>query len=67
MVALTTKMGAKRIKDAADKVLVVPQASTLLQPVLDVVPLQFLAYWVAKRLGCDIDHPRNLAKSVTVE
>ena len=67
LVALTTKMGAKRIKDAADKVLVVPQASTLLQPVLDVVPLQFLAYWVAKRLGCDIDHPRNLAKSVTVE
>ena len=53
--------------DVADQVFIVPQTNELLQPVLDVVPLQFLAYWIAKRLGCDIDQPRNLAKSVTVE
>jgi len=67
VVAITTKDGVKSAKEVADKVLVVPQSNELLQPVLNVVPLQFLAYWIAKRLGCDIDHPRNLAKSVTVE
>ena len=67
VVAVTTKAGAKLAADVADQVFIVPQTNELLQPVLDVVPLQFLAYWVAKRLGCDIDQPRNLAKSVTVE
>ncbi len=67
VVAITTKNGAKQAKDVSDKVIVVPETDALLQPVLNVVPLQFLAYWIAKRLGCDIDQPRNLAKSVTVE
>ncbi len=67
VVAVTTKAGAKLAADVADQVFIVPQTNELLQPVLDVVPLQFLAYWIAKRLGCDIDQPRNLAKSVTVE
>ena len=67
VVAITTKAGAKLAADVADQVFIVPQTNELLQPVLDVVPLQFLAYWIAKRLGCDIDQPRNLAKSVTVE
>ena len=67
VVAITTQGGEKQAKDVADKVFIVPQASELLQPILNVVPLQFLAYWIAKRLGCDIDQPRNLAKSVTVE
>ena len=67
VVAVTTPDGEKQAKDVADKVLLVPQASEFLQPALNVVPLQFLAYWIAKRLGCDIDQPRNLAKSVTVE
>ena len=67
VVAITTKNGEKQAKDVADKVFIVPQTSELLQPILNVVPLQFLAYWIAKRLGCDIDQPRNLAKSVTVE
>lgn len=67
VVAVTTKAGAKLAADVADQVFLVPQTNELLQPVLDVVPLQFLAYWIAKRLGCDIDQPRNLAKSVTVE
>lgn len=67
VVAVSTKAGAKLAADVADQVFIVPQTNELLQPVLDVVPLQFLAYWIAKRLGCDIDQPRNLAKSVTVE
>lgn len=67
VIAITTKGGEKQAKDVADKVFLVPQTSELLQPILNIVPLQFLAYWIAKRLGCDIDQPRNLAKSVTVE
>lgn len=67
VVAITTKGGEKQAQNVADKVFVVPQTNELLQPILNVVPLQFLAYWIAKRLGCDIDQPRNLAKSVTVE
>jgi glutamine---fructose-6-phosphate transaminase (isomerizing) len=50
-----------------DHVLYVPHTSELLLPVLDVIPLQLLAYHIAVRRGCDVDQPRNLAKSVTVE
>lgn len=67
VVAITTPDAAAKAKGVADKVFLVPQVSEFLQPVLNVVPMQFLAYWIAKRLGCDIDQPRNLAKSVTVE
>ena len=67
VVAITTQGGEKEAKSVSDQVLLVPQVNDYLQPVLNVVPLQFLAYWIAKRLGCDIDQPRNLAKSVTVE
>ena len=45
----------------------VPSAPPLLQPILTVIPLQLLAYHIAVRRGCDVDQPRNLAKSVTVE
>ena len=45
----------------------IPDAPEVVQPLLTVVPLQLLAYHVALRRGCDIDKPRNLAKSVTVE
>jgi glucosamine--fructose-6-phosphate aminotransferase (isomerizing) len=51
----------------ADLVLPVPRVHRLLQPVVTVVPLQMLAYHVAVALGNDVDQPRNLAKSVTVE
>jgi glucosamine--fructose-6-phosphate aminotransferase (isomerizing) len=51
----------------ADHVLYVPKAPTLLAPVLSVIPLQLLAYHIAVRRGTDVDQPRNLAKSVTVE
>jgi len=51
----------------ADYVLRVPATHPLLTPVLSVLPLQLLAYHMAVRRGCDVDQPRNLAKSVTVE
>ena len=57
----------EQIKQLVDYVLCVPSTSELLLPVLDVVPLQLLAYHIAVRRGCDVDQPRNLAKSVTVE
>jgi glucosamine--fructose-6-phosphate aminotransferase (isomerizing) len=51
----------------ADHVIHVPQTVPCLQPILSVIPLQLLAYHVAVMRGCDVDQPRNLAKSVTVE
>ncbi|MGI8641914.1 MAG: glutamine--fructose-6-phosphate transaminase (isomerizing) [Pyrinomonadaceae bacterium] len=51
----------------SDFVIEVPEASDLLAPILSIVPLQLLAYHIAVRRGCDVDQPRNLAKSVTVE
>ena len=59
--------GDETIGQLVDHVLYVPAAPELLLPVLDVVPLQLLAYHIAVRRGCDVDQPRNLAKSVTVE
>jgi glucosamine--fructose-6-phosphate aminotransferase (isomerizing) len=58
---------AEGIADVADLTLTVPTVHPLLQPVVTVVPLQLLAYHVAVELGLDVDQPRNLAKSVTVE
>ncbi len=55
------------IATKADHVLYIPKASDLLTPVLTVIPLQLLAYHIAVRRGADVDQPRNLAKSVTVE
>ncbi len=52
---------------ASDHVLEVPPAPELLSPLLEIIPLQLLAYHIAVRRGCDVDQPRNLAKSVTVE
>jgi glucosamine--fructose-6-phosphate aminotransferase (isomerizing) len=66
VIALATE-GDKEIKEAADHVLYVPPAPDELSPILEIVPLQLLAYHIAVRRGCDVDQPRNLAKSVTVE
>lgn len=55
------------LADLCDDVLLVPDCETLLAPILTVLPLQLLAYHIAVELGCDVDKPRNLAKSVTVE
>ncbi len=59
--------GDREIAAKADHVISVPSTVDLLSPILMVVPLQLLAYHVAVRRGCDVDQPRNLAKSVTVE
>src|SRR6266849_4432909 len=66
IIALATE-GDEDIKEAADHVLYVPAAPEELLPILEIVPLQLLAYHIAVRRGCDVDQPRNLAKSVTVE
>ena len=57
----------ERVADLATDVLLVPRVHELLAPVVVTPPLQLLAYHVAKLRGCDVDQPRNLAKSVTVE
>jgi glucosamine--fructose-6-phosphate aminotransferase (isomerizing) len=59
--------GDRTVAAKAHKVLEVPPCADLLAPLLTVIPLQLLAYHIAVRLGCDVDQPRNLAKSVTVE
>lgn len=59
--------GDKMSSVVSDHVIEIPQVSDLLAPILSIVPLQLLAYHIAVRLGCDVDQPRNLAKSVTVE
>ncbi|MFZ0620132.1 MAG: glutamine--fructose-6-phosphate transaminase (isomerizing) [Candidatus Acidiferrales bacterium] len=55
------------VRETADHVVEIPSAPDLLAPILEIVPLQLLAYHIAVRRGCDVDQPRNLAKSVTVE
>ena len=66
VIALATE-GDEDIKEGADHVLYIPPAPEELAPLLEIVPLQLLAYHIAVRRGCDVDQPRNLAKSVTVE
>ena len=58
---------ARQLHDRADDVIFVPQVPEYLQPLVSVIPLQLLAYYIALARGCDVDKPRNLAKSVTVE
>ncbi|HJS07007.1 MAG TPA: glutamine--fructose-6-phosphate transaminase (isomerizing) [Pirellulales bacterium] len=59
--------GDTRVTELADDVITVPTVDDFLQPIVTVIPLQLLAYHVAVLRGCDVDKPRNLAKSVTVE
>ena len=66
VIAIATE-GDDEIKESADHVIFVPNAPELLAPIIEIVPLQLLAYHIAVRRGCDVDQPRNLAKSVTVE
>jgi glutamine---fructose-6-phosphate transaminase (isomerizing) len=54
-------------REASDHIIELPTAPEILAPLLEIIPLQLLAYHIAVRLGCDVDQPRNLAKSVTVE
>jgi glucosamine--fructose-6-phosphate aminotransferase (isomerizing) len=59
--------GDEEARAVADEVIEVPEVPEYLQPLVSVVPLQLLAYHIAQLRGCDVDKPRNLAKSVTVE
>ncbi len=67
VLAVTTEQFCERMEKTADSVIAVPATHAVVQPSLGVVPLQLFAYYVALQRGCDIDKPRNLAKSVTVE
>ena len=67
VLAVTTETFKEKMEKTADSTIVVPDTHPVLQPSLGVVPLQLFAYYVALQRGCDIDKPRNLAKSVTVE
>jgi len=67
VLALTTEKNAAEMRKTVANVMTVPEAHTIFRPSLGVVPLQLFAYYVALQRGCDIDKPRNLAKSVTVE
>jgi glucosamine--fructose-6-phosphate aminotransferase (isomerizing) len=66
VVAVVTE-GDEEAPKSADYTFVIPATTELLTPILSIVPLQLLAYHIAVRRGCDVDQPRNLAKSVTVE
>jgi glucosamine--fructose-6-phosphate aminotransferase (isomerizing) len=67
VVALGCEGDVPALRKQADHVVSVPETNELLLPLLEILPLQLLAYHIAVRLGCDVDQPRNLAKSVTVE
>ncbi|OLD91863.1 MAG: glutamine--fructose-6-phosphate aminotransferase [Chloroflexi bacterium 13_1_20CM_4_66_7] len=66
-IIVVTSEGNGDLRHLVDHQLCVPAAASLLSPLLTVIPLQLLAYHIAVRRGCDVDRPRNLAKSVTVE
>ena len=67
IVIAIANQGDEEIREKADHVFYVPKSNDFLTPILFTIPLQLLAYHIARKRGCDIDQPRNLAKSVTVE
>jgi glutamine---fructose-6-phosphate transaminase (isomerizing) len=67
VVAIACEPDVEEVRKVAEHVISIPATQDLLLPLLEILPLQLLAYHVAVRLGCDVDQPRNLAKSVTVE
>jgi glucosamine--fructose-6-phosphate aminotransferase (isomerizing) len=66
VIAIATE-GDEEIAEKVDHVIHIPRTLPSLMPILSVIPLQLLAYHIAVLRGCDVDQPRNLAKSVTVE
>ena len=66
MIALTNSTDVK-LDDLFDFIIRVPEVTELLSPIVAMIPLQLIAYYIAEFLGKDVDQPRNLAKSVTVE
>jgi glutamine---fructose-6-phosphate transaminase (isomerizing) len=67
VVAVVCEQDVEEVGKIADYTIAIPATNELLLPILEIVPLQLLAYHIAVRRGCDVDQPRNLAKSVTVE
>ena len=67
LVVAVANQGDQTVRSLADYTIEIPPSLELLLPILEIVPLQLLAYHIAVRRGCDVDQPRNLAKSVTVE
>jgi glutamine---fructose-6-phosphate transaminase (isomerizing) len=67
IIVVTSGNCAKHLKGIANDVIILPEAPDYVMPILTVIPLQLLAYHLAVELGRDVDKPRNLAKSVTVE
>ena len=67
MLARATESHREEMEKTVENVITVPDTVNMLLPSLGVVPLQLFSYYVALQRGCDIDKPRNLAKSVTVE
>jgi glucosamine--fructose-6-phosphate aminotransferase (isomerizing) len=59
--------GDTELQENSDQYIAIPETNEFLFPILEIIPLQLLAYHIADRRGCDVDQPRNLAKSVTVE
>ena len=66
VIAIVTE-GDERIKKIADYTIPIPDVNEFLSTVLSIIPLQLFAYHIAIKKGCNVDQPRNLAKSVTVE
>ena len=66
VIAVATE-GNTEVAEAADQTIFVPPADWIMQPILAIVPLQLLAYYIARENGLNVDQPRNLAKTVTVE
>jgi glucosamine--fructose-6-phosphate aminotransferase (isomerizing) len=66
VIAIATE-GDGQVAEVADQTLYVPETNWILQPILAILPLQLLAYHIARLNGLNVDQPRNLAKTVTVE
>ena len=67
IILITDKEGSKQSLNLADKLICLPDSNLLTAPILYSIPIQLIAYYLATLLGTDVDQPRNLAKSVTVE
>ena len=67
IIMITDKEGSKKAKKYCDQVLIMPETNIITAPIIYSLPIQLIAYYLAVLLGTDVDQPRNLAKSVTVE
>ncbi len=67
IIMITDKEGSKKAKKYCDQVLIMPETNIITAPIIYSLPIQLIAYYLAVLLDTDVDQPRNLAKSVTVE